>query len=238
MTTDDRPVGRQAEGRTRRDLLLGGLFLATSGAAFAARPRQSVIAIAKGDFTAAIPERIGAWSMVHDVGFVMPPEDERKAAAVYQQQLTRSYADGVSPAIMMVIAYDRSQSGMLMVHRPESCYPGAGFDILSDADTPIALAPHLTVGGRFLSTVRDVRHEQVLYWTRFGNAFPQDWDAQRWEIAAQNLRGLIPDGALVRLSVVTPDVAEAQKMLRQFATEMFAGCGSAGRALLAGPINA
>ena len=91
--------------------------------------------------------------------------------------------------------------------------------------------------GRFLSTQRDERVEQVLYWTRLGNEFPQSWDEERHFLAAQNLRGIAPDGTLVRVSSVDLDPESAYARLTQFAAAMYATAGRNGRALLAGPAN-
>ena len=52
------------------------------------------------------------------------------------------------------------------------------------------------------------------------------------------LRGLNPDGALVRVSAITSDAEGALAMLRQFAATLYGACGRDGRALLAGPANA
>jgi EpsI family protein len=223
---------------TRRNVTLGLLFGATAGVTFARLPRQPVMALPTGKVDDAVPKEVGKWAMVPNLNFVLPPEDESKAAAVYEQQLMRSYGFDDAAPIMLLIAYARSQSGMLMVHRPESCYPGSGFAITQERDVVIPLAQHIFAPGRFLSTVRDDRTEQVLYWTRVGNRFPVSWDDQRRSIAMQNLSGLIPDGVLVRLSVIDSDAEAACVAMTRFAATLFRSCPASGRALLAGPISA
>ncbi|MFC3558084.1 exosortase-associated protein EpsI, V-type [Sphingomonas qilianensis] len=220
----------------RREMLIGGALLATAGIAFVRLPRLPVIAVG-GSIKDVLPTTVGAWQSFVDPDLVMPPNDERAAAAVYEEQISRTYrADNENP-IMMLIAYARRQSGMLMVHRPESCYPGSGFTITADRAVQIPLARGVTLGGRFLSTARDERIEQVLYWTRLGNGFPIDWDEERSNLAKQNLQGLQPDGALIRLSMISPDPATALASLTRFASALFHGSGRDGRALLAGPAN-
>lgn len=223
---------------TRRDAFLGCALLTTAGLSWAGLPRKRVIALPSGDADDVIPTRVATWGLAPAMDFVMPPDDERQAAAVYEDQVTRTFVNGVDPAIMFVLAYDRKQSGMLMVHRPESCYPGSGFTITADRPVDIPLAPGLMPHGRFLSTQREDRVEQVLYWTRLGNEFPQSWDEERRFLAVQNLRGLAPDGALVRVSSVDLDPENAYARLTQFAAAMYAAAGRNGRALLAGLANA
>ena len=167
----------------------------------------------------------------------MPPEDEQKAAGVYQDQLMRSFTDGRNAPIMLLIAYARNQSGMLMIHRPESCYPGSGFTITEQRAVEVPLGRNVVANAQFLSTRRDARIEQVLYWTRLGNSFPRNWDEQRSSIARQNLGGFVPDGALVRMSIIDPDPISSLATMRRFASTLFTVAGTGGRALLAGPAN-
>lgn len=231
--TDD-----SAPDLSRRNLLLGGIFLATAGVTFARLPRQRIVAVARPNVNDVIPTNVPGWTTLPDEGAILPSDDEQKAAAVYEDQISRSYSNGVDPTIMFVLAYDRRQSGMLMVHRPESCYPGSGFTITADHAADIPLTPRLTPRGRFLSTRRDDRVEQVLYWTRLGDHFPSSWDEERHDLAMQNLGGYAPDGALVRLSCISPDVAASKAYLTAFAGKLYAACGRDGRALLGGPATA
>lgn len=221
--------------RSRREVLTGALLAATAVAAAALQPRTLVSAGVAGDVAGAIPRRIGEWSVVpSDVG-ITPPEDSALAAQAYDAMVSRTYAAPGQPSIMFVLAYAPSQSGTLIVHRPEICYPGAGFRITADRDVTIPLAPGIDPAGRFLSTRLGARVEQVLYWTRLGDAFPQSWEGAHLEVALQNLRGLVPDGALARLSVIDDDAAGSLDLLGRFAAAMFKASGHAGRALLAGP---
>lgn len=220
---------------SRRKLVVGGLLLATAGIGFARLPRTPVVALGPTPIDEIVPTRVGPWRSVVDKNLVMPPEDERAAAAVYEDQLARTYLRDDGGSVMLMIAYARKQSGMLMVHRPESCYPGSGFKITADRAVDIPLPPNHAPAGRFLSTARAERIEQVLYWTRLGRDYAVDWDDERTTLATYNLRGLIPDGALIRLSTISPDPAGSFAMLRTFAAELFRVSGAEARALLVGP---
>lgn len=226
------------ERRSRREVLLGGALLATAGVTYALMPRTPVVALPEGGLAKAIPERVGPWRHADGAGFVLPPSDEQAAALIYEEQLTRGYDNGVDPPVMLLIAYDRMQSGLLQIHRPESCYPGSGFTISETQPVAAPLAPGLGVPANFLTATRGERVEQLLYWTRLGDAFPRDWHDQRRSIASQNLRGYVPDGVLVRMSVITPDAEFGLRHLARFAEALFANSATAGRRLLAGPANA
>jgi EpsI family protein len=223
---------------TRRGALLGGAMLLTAAVTWARLPRRRIIAVEHSNVDGVIPLRADGWVATPTGDIVVPPEDEQKAASVYQDQVMRNYVHGDgSSAIMFLLAYDRSQSGMLMVHRPESCYPGSGFTITDDQPVTIPLSSSLALRGRFLSTQRDARIEQVLYWTRLGDEFPNSWDEERRFLAQQNLQGLAPDGALIRVSMIDPDAEGAKVQLTRFAAALYAASGRDGRALLAGPAN-
>jgi len=239
MSVADVSQGERVAGdQSRRELLLGGALLATAGVAYARLPRTPVVALPAGGIKDAIPQRAGPWRQADDASFVLPPSDEQAAALVYEEQLTRAYDDGVNPTIMLLIAYDRQQSGLLQIHRPESCYPGAGFTLSATQPLETRLAPALSVATSFLTATRSERVEQLIYWTRLGEAFPRDWHAQRRAIAYQNLRGYVPDGALVRMSMITPDADLALRQLTRFAAALFASAPAAGRRLLGGPASA
>ena len=224
---------------SRRDVLVGGALLLTAAATWTRLPSRRIIALPEGEVDDTIPMRVGDWIGNANADLVMPPEDERKAANLYDEQVMRSYVNNADEnEIMFVLAYDRTQSGMLMIHRPESCYPGSGFTITADDPVAIPLASGIVANGRFLSTQREDRIEQVLYWTRLGNEFPNSWDEERRFLALQNLRGLAPDGALVRLSLIDHDAAVAKQELMQFAAKLFTAAGRSGRAVLGGPATA
>ena len=223
---------------TRRGALLGGAMLLTAAVTWARLPRHRIIAVEHSNVDSVIPLRAAGWVATPNGDIVLPPEDEQKAASAYQDQVMRNYVhtDGSSP-IMFLLAYDRTQSGMLMVHRPESCYPGSGFIITDDQPIIIPLSSDMAIRGRFLSTQRDARIEQVLYWTRLGDEFPNSWDEERRFLAEQNLQGLAPDGALFRVSMIDPDAEGAKVQLIRFAAALYAASGRDGRALLSGPAS-
>jgi hypothetical protein len=66
-----------------------------------------------------------------------------------------------------------------------------------------------------------------------GTAFPRQWSEQRVAVFEQNLRGDIPDGLLVRISSVSPDVGPAD--LDAFARDLYASVGNTMRSVLVGP---
>lgn len=217
----------------RREMLMGGAMLATAAAATTLVPKPAFAPLRPGQLEAAIPQTLGAWRFVRSSGLVLPPQDETEART-YDQVLTRVYDDGGGAPVMLLIAYGGGQSGLFVVHRPEACYPAQGFQLSGRAEVPIPVGPARAVSGTFWSASSDVRTEQMLYWTRIGDAFPRSWAAEHVALVRNNLSLVLPDGVLVRMSILSSDPLASKERLDLFARALVAGVGPLGRRVLLG----
>jgi EpsI family protein len=185
---------------SRREVVAGLAMLAAGGVAAARKPQTKVDYLGNHKLEQILPAQIGQWKFVSTSGLVVPPKDQL-ALAIYSQTVTRVYAAGNS-TIMLLVAYSASQNGFLQVHRPEFCYTAAGFELSDFArhDVPLGGAKSLRVNT--LTALREGGGggEKLLYWTRIGNHIPLSWAEQKLVFAEDNLRGLIPDAALIRVS--------------------------------------
>lgn len=229
--TDDRPASPLNVVGTRRELLLGAGCIAASGVAFAMTPRHRIEFLGNGKIETLVPKTLAGWKFVDASGLVLPPQDQLKDR-LYSQLLTRIYADATGAQMMLLIAYNASQDGVVQVHRPEVCYPASGYRLTTISEHVISLAPRLDIPARYIVAETGLRREEIIYWTRLGNAFPRQWSDQRWAVFAQNLRGDIPDGLLVRISSVTPGITNAA--LDGFARDLHNSVGSRMRQVLVG----
>jgi len=125
----------------------------------------------------------------------------------------------------------------MKLHRPDVCYDTGGFRVFDAEDVRLEVASGVTIGARRFHATRDDRDEHVLYWTRIGNAFPTNLDSQRLFMLKEGLRGLIPDGVLVRASTLGGTDVTAQQTLSLFARELVESSSPIGRALLVGQLN-
>lgn len=230
---EDMPVAKPPFSVSRRDLLVGGACLAVAGAAYARMPRRRLASIPKDHLTALAPDRIADWHYETASGIVLPPPDEL-ARLLYDQQVTRAYTSDKHPSVMLVMAYGSSQGGMLQVHRPEICYPASGFRLTETLTEALPVGNGHTIPVRAFTATSDTRVEQVMYWTRIGDALPTSWTSQRVAIMESNLLGAVPDGLLVRLSTVGEDVTVSRTVLAEFARAMLATVGPTGRRQLLG----
>jgi len=219
---------------SRRKLIIGLAVGGTVALSELYVPRRSVARINEAAFGKLIPEQLGPWRYATQSGLVLPPEDQL-SRTLYEQLLTRVYTNGDADPVMLVMAYSSVQEGRLQVHRPEVCYPAAGFSIIENSAATVPINATFSIPVRFLAADRGARREYVMYWTRIGDSMPIRWFDQRLMMSKANLQGFIPDGLLARVSVISDDREEAMATLTGFVQTLVADSGRAGRAMLIGP---
>jgi len=219
----------------RRDIILGGAALAAAGLAYQLKPRKRFSLLGKQKMAAIIPSAFGAWTAENDDNQVKPETEGKLAARLYSEMVERAYYDkNTGEAVMMLIAYGDTQSDLLQLHRPESCYPAVGFALLASHAGALPLTAGAAIPGRRVVAQKADRKENIFYWTRLGEYLPTGSGDQREARFLTAVKGYIPDGGLFRFSVVSDQSDEAFKTLDRFVREMvFAVPKSERRALVA-----
>ena len=220
---------------SRRAFVVGGAMLAGAGAAVARIPEPNAPAISIDKFKALVPDTIGSWHFQQTSGLVLPPEDAL-SARLYDNLVTRTYADPSGQVIMLLIAYKNYQDGVLQIHRPEICYPAGGYRLSPTAATAIPLSSGLSLPANAFSANGNERSEQVLYWTRIGEAFPVKWSEQRLAVLRANLARINPDGMLARVSMPNDDMASSRPLMIKFIEDLRTSSPPALRRILFGPL--
>lgn len=217
---------------SRRSLLLGGMLLTTSAAAAALQLRVRFQQPVRADLGDDIPRGFGEWSEI-DGGDVVRPA-EAAATSRYDQEVSRVYTSEGVPGVMLMIAYGTTQSDTLQVHRPEFCYPAAGFSLGQPVTVRQPVGSSLYVPATFFTAVRGDRVEQVLYWVRLGKHFPTSWLRQHLARLEDRIVGVVPDGVLVRASIINPDAQSSRQILSGFLDQLVQRSGTAARRALLG----
>lgn len=231
----DEPIHRQL--LTRRSMIAGGLLGGASLVANSRRPDIPFRMIENPKLNPLFPMKIGDWEYQTSNGLILPPPDQL-SDRLYNAVITRYYASPTQLPIMFLVAYNGIQDGMLQVHRPEVCYPAAGYQVSGQRVFPLDIGGGVAIPGHYLSARSVSRHEQLLYWTRIGNDFPTRWWEQHWSVAKENLKGRVPDGILVRISTVAPDDKTATLTLMRFIEPLLKQLSPAARRLLFGEAGA
>ena len=218
--TDETNEGLDAN-LNRRKLLLGALFLGVASVTLARQPRKHLDYLGSAKLDNIIPKTIGQWEFATTSGLIVPPDDSLRSE-LYSQVLMRVYVDKTdtqSPPIMLLIAQSPAQVGILQIHRPEFCYPAGGFELSPTVERTMRSNDRMLPVNQLTATAPG-RIEQILYWTRVGDAMPASWAQQRMAIAVDNLKGVIPDAVLVRVSSIDADRESAYGRLAKFAQTM------------------
>lgn len=211
MANDANP--HSARLLSRRHVVIGGALVAASAVAFARQPKVDKAFIKASTFEEWVPVNFGGWTLAGNSGVVLPPPDSL-SARLYDNLVTRVYS---APAgdVMMLLAYNNRQDGVLQVHRPEVCYPTGGFVLTETKRIPVS-ALGRSIPANVFTAANAERTEQVIYFTRLGQHYPRSWAEQRIAVIEENLAGRIPDGVLLRASVLSTDRNMAVDRLRQF----------------------
>lgn len=195
-------------------LLVAALMLASAVVAHLARPAIKIAdERAKVDLQTLFPVTFGDWRVDDSMPVVLPsPELQAKLDAIYNQVLSRTYVNNRGERIMLSVAYGGDQSDGTSAHRPEVCYPAQGFQVVTNE------AGQLDVDGRQIPVRRVVtrlgaRVEPITYWIIVGDEVVISGTEQKLAQLRYGVRGLIPDGMLVRVSSIGSD-AEAAYLLQ------------------------
>jgi EpsI family protein len=219
----------------RRDVILSGLALAAAGSAEALRPRKKLILLHKGSkIDGLMPKSFGGWTSDASSGLVSPAQAGKLARSLYSEIVQRIYHDEKTGAAVMVLAaYGDTQSDLLQLHRPETCYPAVGFTLLSNKAKVIPLGGGAWLPVREVVATADGRDENIVYWTRIGEDLPQTAGEQRKVRFNGALRGYVSDGILFRCSLVG-DPEECFKVLEAFVPALLNATSPAMRPALIG----
>ena len=229
------PVSRSAGAeKSRRDFLVAAaLGSAAVTAGLLSWRSNAATTHLEGELDKVVPDQIGEWKRSPAERVLIPTADS-PAGEIYNDLLTRYYANGAGDMIMFLAAYGNAQSGDAQLHRPEVCYPAAGFALSQSRPMSVQSAGLPTVEARVITASMPGRIEQILYWSRIGNEFPTNAGAQRWAAFRQSFEAAAPDGALIRISMISADQASALTHLNNFALALLSSPDQKLRRLLTG----
>jgi EpsI family protein len=184
-----------------------------------------------------IPGEFDKWKIDPSAAaFVVIPDNKRFLNKIYNQTLSRTYINSEGDRVMLSIAYGRSQSANMHVHRPEVCYLANGFDIggmtKTFVDTTIGRIPVMR-----LVANRGPRNEPITYWFRVGDFLTRGWVEQKLKEIGYGLTGKVPDGLLLRVSTISNDEQDSYRIQQLFMAAMLRSVKSEDRYWLVGQLT-
>lgn len=216
--------------------------LAATGASVAAarymRPTVHMAdTLGKPDLELIFPKAFADWRIDARSSMVLPsPATQALLDSIYNQTLTRTYINSEGERIMLSVAYGGDQSDATRAHLPEVCYPAQGFQISQNFAGQLRLEGR-TVPVRYLMSNQGNRFEPITYWLVVGDRVTVSRTDQKLAQFALGLKGLIPDGMLVRVSNIDRDMARGHRLQALFLQQMAAAFAPAARDRVFGALN-
>ena len=220
----------------RRDLIFGVLGVAALGTAEALRPRRKLRLLPTGSTIGqSLPQEFGDWVSERSSDYIGPELSGAVTRALYSELVPRTYFnDTTGEGVAMLAAYGDTQSDLLQLHRPEFCYPAVGYNLRLSRPDRLTLASGVILPCRKVVAYKQDRTENIIYWTRMGEALPQSASEQRTTRISQSIEGVVPDGILMRLSAISDDSDAAFATLQQFIPALLKSVPMAKRKALIG----
>ncbi|MCV2360221.1 EpsI family protein [Paucibacter sp. TC2R-5] len=174
----------------------------------------------KLDLEQIFPATIGSWTVDTNqpVG-IISPDVAALLQKLYAQTLSRTYVGPDGSRIMLSVAYGGDQSDATRSHRPDVCYPAQGFQIISSS-TGVVATPAGDLPVRRMVAQLGNRVEPVTFWFTVGEYTAVSGQDQKLMQMKYGLRGIIPDGMLVRVSSIGKDEAIAFQQQSDFIVAM------------------
>ena len=176
-----------------------------------------------------IPKHFGTWTLVPEISPVTPPDPEGyiqpdpNSEKIYSQEVSRGYTDGHGNIVMLLVAYGPVQNYRLKAHRPEICYTANGFRISDKTESIINYRDDKPpIKMTRLIAQRESRFEPISYWMRVGNDISNGVVDRQLVRLKYGLRGIIPDGALIRVSTIDLPKDASFKLQDQFIRDLLA----------------
>lgn len=219
----------------RLALVLAALMAAASVGAVLARPTARIAE--QGPpvvLETMVPRQFEDWKEEPQrVAQVINPQTQQLLDRLYNQILSRTYANGDGYRIMLSIAYGGDQREGMEAHKPEVCYPAQGFALVDSQPVDLA-TPFGTISARRLFTNLGARQEPITYWYTVGNRSVGGGIRKKLVEMSFGLTGRVPDGLLFRVSSIDPDPARARRLQDDFIAKLLGAVSPADRLRLSG----
>ena len=206
-----------------RAALVAALMVASFAVAAAWRPTAKLAdQRPKIQLETVFPKQFGQWVTDDRMPVqLVSPDTAALLNKIYNQTLSRTYVNPAGQRIMLSVAYGGDQSDATRAHRPEVCYPAQGFQVVSSDLGRLETAKE-SIPVRRLVARQGGRNEPITYWISVGDKMTVTGTDQKLAQLSYSMKGLVPDGMLVRVSSIDRDNEAAFKLQASFVAELAA----------------
>ena len=190
---------------------------------------------AKVDLEQMFPRAFGDWKVDTALPVqLVAPDVQQLLASIYSQTLSRTYVNGRGDRIMLSVAYGGDQSDATRAHRPEVCYPAQGFQIVSNRVGQIVTKEGAVLPVRQLVAKMGSRNEPISYWITVRDEKTGSGPERKLAQLGYSVRGVVPDGMLVRVSNISTDAESSFGLHGRFVESLMAAVQQDARAQVFG----
>lgn len=206
--------------RIKAAIALALMLLAVAGAQ-ALKPQVYVADTRpKVNLETMFPKAFQDWAVDDRVSLqIVSPEVKAEQYWMYNQTIERVYVNRNGDRVMFSVAYGGDQSDATRAHQPEACYRGQGFEITASRDEVLRFGNHPLRVRQLLAT-RLGRIEPITYWIVVDGNIALGGTEQKLIQLSYGVRGVIPDGMLVRVSSIDADATNAYRIHQSFLGDM------------------
>ena len=224
-------------GKALRPAVMAALLMLLCALlAWSLTPRRKLVDVqGRLQLEQMMPKAFGDWTEVavsHTT--VINPQQAEQLSRIYNQTLSRVYANSQGQRVMLSLAYGEDQRDGMQLHYPEVCYPAQGFRLLAQEKATLQLGGVSLPIKRLSTQLGASRRESVTYWTLVGDQPFSGGIAKKLTEMRYGLRGVVPDGLLFRVSSIEANPAEGYAVHQRFAEGLFAALPATERARLMG----
>ena len=218
----------------RQALIFAAAMAAASMSGALMRPKRLADDDQRLELERLFPAAFGSWRTdIAAAAFVRADTERTVERGIYDQVFERTYVNAAGWRVMLSVAYGGEQTAGLELHWPEVCYRYGGFSVRREP----GLA--MTAGGASfavsrLFAERPGRPEPITYWVVLGGEAIADASTYRLRRLDHAVRRSVPDGLLVRVSSIDPDVDRAFSLQAAFIDEMLLALPPADRRRVVG----
>ncbi|MCV2370148.1 exosortase-associated protein EpsI, B-type [Roseateles oligotrophus] len=206
----------------RTALVVMAAMLGSAALADWARPTIKVSDSFKNfKLDAVFPKSFGDWRVDENLPVIVPPPDQQaQLDKIYNQTLARTYVNREGARVMLSVAYGGDQSDGLTVHVPDVCYVSQGFRMGETRDATLQVSGDIVIPVRHLMMTMGPRLEVVTYWVLMGDEATTSNTQRKWVSIRYGLKRQIPEGMLIRVSSINPEMDKAIPLHKDFINQL------------------
>lgn len=158
----------------------------------------------------SVPIKISAWQ-----GADMEITEEVASALDADKVLSRAYMRSEDELMQLLVVY-RKYGRRGFAHRPEMCYPAAGWELVSKSYTTVPYGGHDVQAVKIVAQ-KDYTKEIIVYWFASGQEMEANFVRQQLKMAVDRLRTSKYGWAFIRInSPVTVSEEDTMADIREF----------------------